>query len=149
MTPGILIKQRLAATQTVTASTTLVDLAGFTFPIKNGQKIHYRIKAPFTVGATGGFKFRLDGPAAPSNYNNIQEVNDGVTATPGAQIVSVITALADFANAFASVAGNHSLAMEGDFVASADGNVKLQFACNSAAGAISVLQGAYLEITIL
>lgn len=148
MTPGIEIKQRLAAAQTVTASTALVDLVGMTFPIKNGQKIHYRIKQPFTVGAAGGFKFRLDGPTS-SNYNNIQEVNDGVTASPGAQIVSVITALGDFANAFAGVAGNHSLEMEGDFVATADGNVKLQMACNSAAGAIIALQGGYMEVSIL
>ncbi len=149
MTPGIEIKQRLAAAQTVTASTALVDLVGMTFPIKTGQKIHYRIKQPFTVGAAGGFKFRLDGPAAPTNYNNIQEVNDGVTASPGAQIVSVIAALADFANAFAGVAGNHSLEMEGDFVASADGNVKLQMACNSAAGAIVAMEGGYMEVSIL
>jgi len=147
--PGITNKTELEASQTVTASVTLVDVTGFTIPIAIGQKIHFRIKAGFTVGASGGFKFRLDAPAVPTRYLNIQEVNDGVTASPGAQIVSVVTALGDFANAFASVAGNHTLAMEGTIVASAAGNVKLQFACNSAAGAIIMLAGSFMEVTTM
>jgi hypothetical protein len=46
-----------------------------------------------------------------------------------------------------AVAGNHILEMEGDFVASAAGTLKLQFACNSAANGITVLQGLVMEIT--
>lgn len=158
MSLGIRQIFRLGSSQAVAASTVLVDLVGtapatltpITFPISAaaiGQKLHYRIKGGFTLGATGGFKFRLDGPAS-TNYQNSQTVTDGVTASPGAIIANCITALADFANALA-VAGNHQLDMEGDFVPSAAGNLKLQFACNSAANGITVLQGLVMEVTIV
>lgn len=151
LTPSIRNNQRLAANQTVAASVALVDVGlttnAFTYPIAAGQRVHFRIKMGFTLGATGGFRFRLDGPAAPTSYLNCQEVNDGVTASPGAQIESVITVMADFANALA-VAGNHALEMEGDFVASVAGNLKLQFACNTAANAITLLQGGWMEVDV-
>ena len=99
------------------------------------------------MGATGGFKFRLEGPTN-TNYQNSQTVTDGVTASPGAIIANCITTIADFANALA-VAGNHQLDMEGDFVPSAAGNIKLQFACNSAANSIILLPGLVMEITIV
>jgi len=132
------------------ASTVLADATGITYPISAsaiGQKIHFRIKGGFTLGATGGFKFRLDGPTS-TNYQNSQTVTDGITASPGAIIANCIVALADFANALA-VAGNHQLDMEGDFVPSAAGNLKLQFACNSAANSIILLPGLVMEITIV
>lgn len=149
MKQGIVQRQNLEAAQTVTASVALVDVTGFTVPVVAGGVYHFRIKGLFTVGATGGFKFRLDGPAAPTSYQNIQTVIDGVTASPGAQICDPITALADFANAFASVAGDHSFEMEGQFIPSIAGTLKLQFACNSAAGAITLARGMYFEITTL
>jgi len=147
---GITRRQRLAASQTVSASVTLVDATGLTFPVTAGKKYHFRINGGFTLGATGGFKFRLDAPAlgVGSNYNNNQQVTDGVTASPGAVIANSIVALADFANALA-VAGNHTLDMEGDYKPDASGNLKLQFACNSAANAIILLQGFYMEVTSL
>jgi len=151
MSLGIRSIYRLAASQTVAASVTLVDATGITYPITAaaiGQKIHFKIKGGFTLGATGGFKFRVDGPALPTNYQNNQVVTDGVTAAPGSVIANCIVALTDFANAMA-VAGNHILEMEGDFVPSAAGDLKLQFACNSAANAIILLQGLTMEITIV
>lgn len=145
---GIVQRQNLEAAQTVTASTALVDVTGFTIPVLAGKVYHFRAKGLFTVGATGGFKFRLDGPAAPTSYQNIQTVIDGVTASPGALICDPITALADFANALA-VAGDHSFEMEGQMIPSIDGTLKLQFACNSAANAITLARGMYFEITTL
>lgn len=150
MSLGIRSIYRLAASQTVAASVTLVDLTAITYPISAsaiGSKIHFRIKGGFTLGATGGFKFRLDGPTS-TNYQNCETVTDGVTAAPGSVVASCITTLTDFANALA-VAGNHILEMEGDFVPSAAGNLKLQFACNSAANSIIMLQGLVMEITIV
>jgi len=158
MKQGITSRQDLIANQVVTADATLVTLDGgvaaqaLSFPVARGKAVHFRAVIPFSVGASGGYKFQLTlGGAVPAAYVNAQEVNDGVTATPGAQIVSVITAEAPFANAFASVAGNHVMTMEGTIYgnASVDAVIALQMACNSAAGAITALKGGYLEITQL
>lgn len=142
MTPGLVVRASLAADQVVTASVTPVTITGFTLPIVAGQKYHFRASVPFSVGASGGCRFFINGPAAPTSFVNAEIVFD--TDTP-AVISSVVTAPTAFANALA-VAGAHLYQAEGEFVASAAGNVVLQFACNSAAGAITALAGAYFEI---
>lgn len=144
---GIVQRQNLLVTQSVAASVALVDVVGFSVPVVAGATYRFYLNVPFTVGATGGFKFRLEVPAV-TNYVNVQEVIDGVTASPGAILCDVITAEADFANALA-VAGNHIMRMEGELIPSAAGDMKLQFACNSAANAIDLLAGAYFEVVTL
>ena len=144
---GIVQRQNLLAAQSVAASTALVDVTDFTVPVVAGATYRFYLHVPFTLGATGGFKFRLEIPAA-TNYVNSQVVLDGVTALPGAVECAVITAEADFANALA-VAGNHIMTMEGELIPSAAGVMKLQFACNSAANAIALIRGAYFEVTTL
>jgi hypothetical protein len=148
MTTGIIQRQYLLASQAVAASTVLVDVVGFTVPVVAGGRYHFRINAGFTTGATGGFKFRLEIPAAPTDYLNIQEVSEGSSGTPLIFLVSVITAEADFANAFANAA-NSFLKMEGSMLAAAAGDMKLQFACNSAANSISILKGSWMEVITL
>lgn len=154
MQNGIKSFQSLAAAFPVAASTALVTLTGFIFPVVAGKKYHFRIAGGFTLGATGGFKFLVNAldaagvTAAPTAFLQSSVVTDGVTAAPGSVICDVVTAPANFADALA-VAGNHSLQIEGEVVPSATGTIVLQVACNSAANAITVLKGAFLEVTAL
>jgi len=142
---GIVNRQNLLAAQSVAASVTLVDIVGFSVPVVAGGQYHFRAVVPFTLAATGGFRFLLDIPALPTNYVNSQVVIDSVTP---AVVASTITTAADFTNALA-VAGNHVLTMEGELVPSAAGTMKLQFACNSAANAIDLIVGGYFEVVTL
>jgi len=138
-----------SAAQQVAASTTLVAVTGLQVPIAANQTVKIRYVIPFSVGATGGFKFFIDVPAAGTSFMAAYEAIDGVTASPGAQVALVQTAAANFANAWA-VAGNHLMICEATIVNGANaGNVTLQFACNSAANAIDVLNGASAEVVRL
>lgn len=146
-TNGILTRNRLAADQVVTASTALVTLSDFTFNLGATKVITIEGFIPFSVAASGGFKFQLTSAQTLVDYNVGFEAIDGVTASPGAQVAVDQVAQAAFANAWA-VAGNHIL----KFNASLKGHatiaslISFQFACNSAAGAITALKGGYIEL---
>jgi len=149
MKPGIRNYDVQLSNQAVAASVTLVNATNLITPIAANQKLRIRIWLPFTVGASGGFKFRLNPSQAPAAYLASLQAVDGVTALPGAQIAVVQTAAADFANAFA-VAGAHFLEVEATITNGATaGTVALQFACNSAANAITALAGATIETIIM
>lgn len=146
MAIGIRNSIRLAANQVVTASTALVTMTGFIIPLAALQKVHCRLCLPFSLGATGGYKFQWVVPASPGNFINTYTVTDAVTP---ASIVGVQTSSAAFANPLA-VAGNHFLNSELDYVnGTVAGNLELQIACNSAAGVFTALQGAFVDITFL
>lgn len=155
MKPGIKNFVRLAADQPVTASTALVDLGtgatAFSFALKAGKTALINAKMPFSVAAAGGFKFQLTASQTPVDYSAAWEALDGVTAAPGAQVVSVLTAQAAFQNPWAAVAGNHLMNLSGSVKghATLDATITVQFACNSAAGAINVLKGAWMEVTYI
>lgn len=152
MVPGIKNFVRLLADQAVAASTTLVDLGTgaslFSFPIKATKQYLVEIFLPFSVGATGGFKFQLTSTQTLVDYLAGFEAIDGVTASPGAQVALVTATQAAFANAWA-VAGNHMAQVNASFKghATADATLTVQFACNIAANAITVLKGAYMTVT--
>jgi len=149
MAIGIRSFFRKSADQAVAASATLVDATDLSVPIAAGQTLKIGIYAPFTVGATGGFKFQVVVPAAGTSFLQSYVVTDGVTASPGAIISASITASASFANALA-VAGTHMLQSEVEVVNGATaGDVKLQFACNSAANGITLLKGSYFDVIAL
>lgn len=146
MAIGIYNAFRLAANQVVTASTALVTMTGFSIPLPALKKVHCRLCLPFSVGASGGYKFQWVVPASPGNFVNTYALTD--TVTP-ASVVGIQTSSAAFAGALA-VAGSHFLNAELDYVNGAvAGNLEFQFACNSAAGAITALQGAYMDVTFL
>lgn len=151
MKPSIFIGDVLNADQQVAASTVLVTLGlttnAFTFNLAPTKRATIRAFLPFTVGASGGFKFQLTSSQTLVSYQAGWEAIDGVTASPGAQVAVDITAQAAFANAFA-VAGNHICNLQAGLKGHAS-NISLisvQFACNSAANAITILQGAYIEV---
>lgn len=140
---------RKTADQTVTASVTPVAMTDMSVPIAANQTMHVKFWIPFTVGASGGFRFLIDVPAGGTSFLASLQAVDGVTAAPGSQVAVVQAAAAAFANAWA-VAGSHYAEIHATIVNGATaGNVSLQFACNSAAGAIVAEGGSILEATIL
>lgn len=152
MSIGIRNSFRLTASQTVTASVTQVIMGAntsgnsFQFNLGVAQRAHIRGVVPFTLGASGGYKFQILSSQTLTNFVNTYIVYDAVTP---ATIVDVQTSSAAFANALA-VAGNHFLNFDCDLLMGATaGIVSLQFACNSAAGAIIALQGAFIDVTFV
>jgi hypothetical protein len=149
MSIGIRTFFRKSANQTVTASVTLVDCTGLIVPVAALEIVTIRLFLPFTLGASGGFKFQITVPAGGTSFLNSYVVTDGVTATPGAIIAATQTSSAAFANALA-VAGTHQLEADIDIVnGTTAGNIALQFACNSAAGAIIALAGGKMDVVKL
>lgn len=154
MQPGIKSYVRLPADQAVAASATLVDLGtglfSFSFQLPPNKVATLRAVLPFSVGATGGFRFQVTSSQTLVDYSTAWEAIDGVTASPGAQVALVLAASGPFANAWA-VAGNHIMRLDGSFKghATATATVTIQFACNTAANAITILKGAFMELTQL
>lgn len=140
---------RLTANVAVAASTALVDLTDLNVPIAASQRVKVRFWLPFSVGATGGFKFNLAVPAGGTAYLATLQVVDGTAAAPGNEVATVQTAAADFANAWANT-GNHYLLVEAMVTNGATaGNITLKMACNSAANAITALAGGTSEAVVL
>lgn len=142
----------LTTAQSVNASTALVvmgaNTAGNEFQFNLGANKRAKIIGciPFTLGATGGYKFQIVGSQSFGSFVNTYIVED--TVTP-AQIVGYQNASAAFANALA-VAGNHFLNFNCTVkMGSTAGIVSLQFACNSAANGITANEGATMDVTFL
>lgn len=154
MVPGLSSYNRLLADQAVAASTALVDLGtgaslfSFTLPATKQCIVDFVI--PFSVGASGGFKFQLTASQTLVDYMAAYEAIDGVTASPGAQVAVVQASQAAFANAWA-VAGSHLLNLSASLKghATLPATVTFQFACNSAANTITALKGAYMRLTFV
>ena len=150
MVPGNTIFQRLAADLPVAASTALIDITGFTFPLPAGKFALIEAYLPFSTGATGGFKFQLTNSQTPQDFSAFFEAIDGTAAVPGSEFSVTQAAQAAFANAWA-VAGNHTCLLKASLKghATLSDTVTLQFACNSAANAINILKGAWIKITFI
>ena len=138
---------RLAANFPVTSSTVLVDATGLITSIAANQIAHIRFYLPFSVGAAGGLKFQIVGPAAPTNVQTGIVIYD--TVTP-AVISGQQTSSTAFSNALA-VAGSHYGYVECDWKNGANaGNISLQVAQNSSNGTpFTLLAGAWMEVTKL
>jgi hypothetical protein len=97
----------------------------------------------FTLGATGGFRFRANSSTSPTTYNaNYQIVNETTPTT----FNDSQSAAADFANASA-VASNYSINAFGNLVANAATTFSLQFAQeNSTASPITLLAGFQIKL---
>jgi hypothetical protein len=149
MTPGLQSFNRLLADQAVAASTTLVDLGTgaslFQFVVPAGKQFLVKAVLPFSVGATGGFKFQLTSSQTLVDYSAAWLAVDGVT--PGNPVTLELAASGPFANAWAS-AGSHLCELFASLKghATLSSTVTVQFACNSAANAITVLKGAQIQV---
>jgi hypothetical protein len=121
----------------------------FSINLLANARIAWEVIGLFTLGATGGFRFLANGPAAPSTYNAQYNINDLSSATPavGGRFVNGQVAEADFANASA-VATTYQLEAKGSFLNGATaGAFAFQFAQNTSdALAITMLAGMTFKV---
>lgn len=133
----------------VTAGSSGTDNVPFSVALRAGDRIAWEIVALFTLGATGGFRFLANGPAAPVIYNAQYNINDLSSATPavGGRFVNGQVAEADFANASA-VATTYQLRAAGILINGVNaGTFAFQFAQNTSdALAITLLAGATFKV---
>lgn len=129
MAIGIRNSFRKTATQTVTNSVAPVNITDLPFAIGASQRAKARWWIPFTLGATGGFRFLITTPALPTSVTASYKVFDCTTANTF--FAAVQTVLAAFTNASA-VAGNYIAEIELDINNVTAGTVALQFAQNNA-----------------
>jgi len=140
---GIHLINVLDADLATSSDIVLGDITGFTFDLPAAKSLTWRVRGVFTLGATGGFRFRANSSAAPSAYNAEWEV---VNVTTPTEFYAAQSAAADFANA-AAVASNYSLVASGYILANAATTFSLQFAQeNSTVNAITLLLGMTFEV---
>lgn len=144
-TQGIRIINVLAANQVITSNATPADITGFSYALPAGKQLMWEIRGVFTLGATGGFRFRANSTAAPTAYNAEWSIVDVTTPT---RFDAAQSAAADFTNASA-VASNYRLWGKGYILANAATTFSLQIAQN-ASDVLSetLLRGATMEITL-
>lgn len=148
MSIGIRNFFRKSATQTVTNSDALVNVTDLAaIPIGASQKAKFRWWVPFSLGATGGFRFFILTPGAPTSVTASFEVIDCTTANT--LFAAVQTAMAAFTNASA-VAGNYIGKIELDIDNVTAGTVSLQYAQNNAQATNNTIQiGASCDVVYL
>lgn len=133
----------------VTAGISGANNLPFAVTLRANDRIRWEVIALFTLGATGGFRFVANGPAAPTTYNALFDVVDLATATPAAagRFSGGIIAEADFANASA-VATTYQLKARGSFLNGANaGTFAFQFAQNTSdVLPITLLAGATFAV---
>jgi hypothetical protein len=137
---------RNTAAQAVTSSIVPVDLTGLAgFTLAASQEAHVNFWVPFTLGATGGFRWLLTTPAVPTYTMAVYTVMQSTTPT---YFVDSQTTLAAFANASA-VAAEYMMTLSFHIVnGTTAGLMGLQFAQENATGnPITVLRGAYAEVS--
>ncbi len=133
----------------VTAGVSGANNSPFAVTLRAGDRIAWEITALFTLGATGGFRFVANGPAAPTTYNTSYVVNSLSSAAPavGERLLNGQVAEADFADASA-VAATYQLLAYGSFLNGANaGSFAFQFAQNTSdALPITLLAGAIFKV---
>lgn len=143
---GIRTVQFIAAGVT-TISNTVLGASGLSQAVAANSKWSFRFWIPFSVGATGGVKFQVVAPAAPTLYTLSWALYQGGTG-PGTLVdTAVQAASAAFSNA---IAGAGSNIMECNLYlinGATAGNVALQFAQNSSVAAtLTLIQGGWMDI---
>lgn len=140
---GIQTINVLAANLATNTDIILNDVTGFSFALGAGKQLRWRVRGVFTLGATGGFRFRANSSSAPTAYNAEFTVVDETTP---ATFNDVQSAAADFTNASA-VAGNYMLKADGYILANAATTFSFQFAQNNSTGNdITLLRGMTIEL---
>lgn len=135
----------LAANQVITSNATPADITGFTFALPAGKQIMWQMRGVFTLGATGGFRFRANSTAAPTAYNAEWSIVDVTTPT---RFDAAQSAAADFTNASA-VASNYRVWGKGYILANAATTFSLQIAQNTSdVLSETLLRGATIEIVL-
>lgn len=144
---GITSRFRKAASQSVNTNIVPANITDLVIDIAANQTLHVDWWVPLTLGATGGFRFLILTPAAPTSFVASLHVTDCTTANTF--FAAVQTAAAAFTNASA-VAGNYIGRFSLDIVNVTAGQIALQFAQNNSTGNnITALLGSYVEYTVL
>lgn len=131
---------------TTISNIVLANVTGLVQAVLPNTTWWFRFTIPFSVGATGGVRFHVATPAAPTAYLLSWKLFQ--FGTPGTLLdAEVQTAAADFVNAAAG-AGNNFMEATFFFTNGANaGNVSLQFAQNSSvAAALTILPGGIMEV---
>ncbi len=135
MRPSIQSVEELVLDQQVVSSIVPVTIGSvgtgnnpFQILLNPGARVKWKLRGIFTLGATGGFRFRADTAQAAARYNAEYTIRQNTTpAVFGAPLL----AEADFANA-AAVAADYEINAQGIFVQGATaGLVSLMFAQNT------------------
>lgn len=151
LTNGISSYAKLTANQAVAASVVPVILGAnttgnsFSVAVNAGSKWRFKLRLVFSVGATGGLRFQWVVPAAPTLFSSTTVIYDTVTSaviTPTPQ-----TSSAAITNALA-VAGTHFADLTCYVENSVAGTISFQFACNTAANAITAFAGSIMEVEL-
>lgn len=117
----------------ITVGSTGTNNVAFSLALRANDRIYWEVIGLFTLGATGGFRFVANGPAAPTTFSAQYNINSTSSAAPavGERLVAAQTAEADFANASA-VAATYQLEAKGTFLNGANaGTFAFQFAQNT------------------
>lgn len=153
MKPFIATTEILSANDAVASSIVPVTIGAagqptrpFEVSMGAGVRINWRVEALFTLGATGGFRFLANGPAAPTTFNASYYIVDLTTPT---RFDFGQAAEAAVANASA-VASTYKLFAYGTVVANAAGTFAFQFAQNTSdVLPITILAGAIFRVNQL
>ena len=82
------ITKVVTANQSVTSSTTLVDVSDLTLRVGKYERINFKYNIFYTTAATPDFKYFIDTPASLTSYRVAQNGCDHA----GAALASIITA---------------------------------------------------------
>lgn len=153
MKPYITNKEILSADDAVASSIVPVTIGAanqptraFEWAMSAGQRIEWFVYALFTLGATGGFRFLANGPAAPTLFNASYYIVDLTTPT---RFDFGQSAEAAVANASA-VASTYKLEAYGSIIAAAAGTFAFQFAQNTSdVLPITILAGATFTVNVI
>lgn len=137
-----------ATAQSVASSIALVDVTGLSLlPIGASQTAKFTFEVPFSIGATGGFRFNFTVPAAPTYVMADFQVLRYATPTVFGDNQ---TTLANFSNASAVASECKLFATLFIVNGTTAGTVALQFAQENAdTPAITILRGASCEVVYL
>lgn len=135
MRPEIKTVEELVLDQQVASSIVPVVIGSvgtgnnpFQFLLGAGKRVKWKLRGIFTLGATGGFRFRADTAQVAARYNAEYLIRQNTTPTA---LGDAILAEGDFANASA-VAADYQINAQGIIVQGATaGLISLQFAQNT------------------
>jgi hypothetical protein len=134
------------AAVTTISNTVLANVTNLVQAVGANTTWWFRFIIPFTVGATGGIKFLVNAPAAPTIYLLSWKLLQ--FGTPGTLLdTAVQKAQANIANAAAGAGTNFLEAVLFFKNGANGGSVALQFAQNSSVAAtLTIEQGGIMEI---
>lgn len=138
---------KLTAQQQFSATTTVADITGLSFPVVNGS--YYRFVARIVYRSdttTTGLKITITTPT----FTKFSALAQAQTGADGSIAVTTgqITASADeYSTSGVHATGtDYIMTVEGIIIPSADGTVQFRGACEVASGVVSVEQGTVLEV---